>query len=209
MTIKNQSKTALTVQMYSDVFIKHFKCKPSEFKLTIDRNLYHAFAYYNNQLFQINPLEGMYEELMNILSDDPETVAYVELDILIRATTGITSTSDFLINLIRSINKEKELPLLQVALSLSIYSESKEQTFWNSLWSLDDTYLLPGKAVLAAVKTYGLETLTERMLQLQINDGLNIYNEIENGIFERVALKQGDEEILFYIYNISENTVII
>jgi|GEM_PF-2128549 hypothetical protein len=204
-----QRAKPVPIGAFADAFCKLKMCAAEDFKITVGSDNCTAFIYYKDKVYQVNPMDGLYEELKSMF-DDPDTAQYIDLDILIEATPGILSSPQFLIKLVQSLNSEKGRSLLNIALMISLFApKKKEETFWHALWPLDETGLLLGKAVLTAAKTYGLDVLAGKIFQLQIRDGLRVYNEKQRGIFEKVILNEdAQNDRVYFIYTISENNVI-
>jgi len=207
--IKRQKMiTTVPMAAFSEAFIKLFKCAAADFTIKVGSDGCTALVHYNEKVYEVEPGDGLYEELKNMLAD-ANSALYIDLEILIEATPDILSLPQFLIALAQSLSSVKGRSLLNMALMISLFTPNKEETLWRSLWPLDETGMLLGKGVLEAVSTYGLDVLAGIIFPLQIRDGLRIYNEKEDGIFEKVTLNQeGEKDLDFFIYTVSESTVI-
>lgn len=194
--------------VFEAVFMKLFKCNPENFKFKSKPDGYTAFIEYDNKLFQINPKAGMYEELRNTLAGTVEELQYLNIDCFMKATTGILEQSDFLINLVGCLNSKSEIHLVTLALTVHNQAGEKERTFWYSLKTLDQTGVLLGKAMLEAINIIGLDQITESLLNIQIDHGLDVYNEIDGGLFKELKLHLEDGEQIFYVYTVSKETLI-
>ena len=209
MTTLVRSGAKTPKDVFIQVAIKRFKCKIDDFDIEVGSDGYAAHVTYDQMKYQITPADGLYDEVFNSLLD-PEPAAFIDLDILIQATSGIISTRDFFRIYVQYLNHETELPLLNTALNIVQFIGGDEDSFWYLLWPLDKSDMLQGYAVLAAAQTVGVEVLAKRIYDLQIQQGLSIYNKEEDGIFEKVTLEQpGQPDQRFYIYSVSSTNMII
>jgi hypothetical protein len=193
--------------VFTQAFIKLNKCSIDEFTIEVNSDGYAARVHYQQKVYQIDPAEGLYDQVYNDISD-PESASFMDLSILIEATSGIISSLEFFRRLVQHLNKETELPLLNTALNIVQFIGGDEDSFWNLLWPLDESGMLQGYVVVAAAQTVGIEVLAKRIFDLQVQNGVSIYNTQEDGIFEKVTLKHaGETEQVFYIYSVSTSTV--
>ena len=197
------------IEAFAEAFAKLFNCNAGDFTIKVGSDACSALAYYKGKVYEVNPMDGLQEELRNMLTD-ADSAQYIDLDIMIEATPGILSSPDFLIKLVQSINSNKGRSVLNTALMISLFtSKKREETFWNVLWPLDETGQLLGRAIVAAGNTYGPDILADKIFQLHIRDGLRVYNAKRGGIFEKVILNQdAPNERAFFIYTVSKHTVI-
>jgi hypothetical protein len=194
--------------MYSAAFTKLFKCEPSDFKIIVSSDGHAALVTYKEQNYLIEPYYSLYAQVKGHLTD-ADTAQHLDIDLLASATVGILKNMSFHFLLVQMLNNEQEKALYQLALSICSFADSKEAAFWHILWPLDETGSLLSKATRAAANAIGVDAFTEQLLQLQIHNGHQFYNELPEGIFEKVVVQHGDDtELVIFIYSVTASTIV-
>jgi hypothetical protein len=137
---------------------------------------------------------------------DPMFATYINVHIWLQATQeGTLNTSDFYVNVADMLDNIEQATVLNLALSMSSYAKERERVFWLTLFSLDKSGEVYGKAIVASANTFDKEMLADEILEYRLENGINEYNQVVDGIFESISVPiNEDEGIDCYIYTIAE-----
>jgi len=137
---------------------------------------------------------------------DPMFATYINVHIWLQATKeGTLNTSDFYVNVADMLDNIEQATVLNLALSMSSYAKERERVFWLTLFSLDKSGEVYGKAIVASANTFDKEMLADEILEYRLENGINEYNQVVDGIFESISVPiNEDEGIDCYIYTIAE-----
>jgi hypothetical protein len=199
----------LSRQMYSTAFIKLFKCNQTDFTIKVDSDGDAALVSYKDKRYLIETYDSLYSQVQCHLTD-VENTQYLGTEYLAFATAGILSNTTFHNFMLQMLSSQHERGLYQLALTISSCFDVKEPSFWEIIRPLDTTGVLLSKATMAAARAIGVDNLTDKILQLQISNGLQCYNQLSDGIFEKVSIKHDDrKEVVLFIYSINNMTSVV
>ena len=147
----------------------------------------------------------MYNYVKNLLID-VESAVHIPVSYWIKVAEDVHLVPYFIEKLIEELTSEEEIKHLNYALNISNHASCSASVFWNLIYQLDDFQLYP-KAIVAASKTYDLECLINELLTYLTSDGIDIFNELSDGIFEEIDTDPNDEwdikeDQFFYIYSV-------
>lgn len=206
MKKKKQIRTnPVNVEKYQEAFTKFFGCGCEDIET---RELFEngpVLIKFKDQLYEVDSSLDMYNHIKLSLTCKDEAML-IPLEYWIEVAEEVHLVPDFIEKLTSELNGVNEFEMLNIAITISTHASKSAKIFWNTIYSLDDTELYP-KAILAASQTYDLECMIEELLELMVDDGIEMFNEMQDGIFESIDLNEDTslecttDEGLFYIYN--------
>jgi hypothetical protein len=157
-----------------------------------------------DKVFRVDSEESMESICRNILSD-PFSAQDIPLNICLELMDGIELEADFLFDVIANmhINEKKEkIESLGLALNMANFSKEKMPTFWKALYETQD-FDLYGRFIVEAAKMSNMDELMLDLFSLITADGINQFNQLEDGVFEEIILNEDTkEEAMFFIYSL-------
>jgi hypothetical protein len=157
-----------------------------------------------DNIFRVDSEESMESICRNILSD-PFSAQDIPLNTCLELMDGIELEADFLFDVIANmhINEKKEkIESLGLALNMANFSKEKMPTFWKALYETQD-FDLYGRFIVEAAKMSNMDELILDLFSLITADGINQFNQLEDGVFEEIILNEDTkEEAMFFIYSL-------
>lgn len=205
MNNKTNKINNLTSDLLSNAFIKLLKCATDDINTIVITEGQCIKVFYQNQTYKVCTWDWLYDDVKQMLSD-VDYAAHINIDIWLQSTQeGCLNTPEFYIKLVDVLDNIEQVSMLNMALSISSYNNNKEKVFWNTLYSIDNTGIVFGKAIVTAAETFDIETLAQEILYGRLENGITEYNQVPDGMFESVLLPTGkDEEVELFIFRTVE-----
>lgn len=161
-----------------------------------------ALTNYCGKVYRVDSTEDMYNHIKNSLTVI-DSAMHLPLSLWIEVAEEVHLVPEFTERLIVELGGPEEFSNLNLAFNLSRHASNSANVFWNTLYSLDDIELYP-KAIIAASQTYNFESMLEEVMELMISEGVNVFNQMQDGVFETIDLNEDDasDESIFYIYTV-------
>jgi hypothetical protein len=181
---------------YSNVSKKAF-----EIKLSYENGPY--LINHNETIYELSSFSDLKQQLVDSLSS-PEGAMMIPVSLWVDVCEEVHKESKFHKKILRSIDDDKEVSYLNLAINLSIISNNPIRSFWYTLHDLDDIGLY-AKAIVAASEVYDKGEIASELTELYIENGSNLLTEMQNGIFDEIFSESEEdnaEEESYYIYEV-------
>jgi hypothetical protein len=199
-SIKKQITTPLAD--YQAAFIKHFDVLEKDFELKPLQEGGPVIIKFNDEYYQVDKYSDLRKYAKEVLTNEILAM-HLPVEIWIDIAEDVHQSPKFILNLLSELNDQKDYELLNLALNISNSVSQDGEVFWHSLCNLDDVGLYP-KAIVAASKTFDLDTLADELMEAIISYPENLISHMDGDFFETIYLKEQIEsdENVFYLYRV-------
>jgi hypothetical protein len=203
MKNKEKIKEIIPIAKFKDAFLKLKKFKPEEVVYEEYIGGKSLKVTYKNEDYKIDTYDYLKEMLQEDLKDR-DHATLVHLNLFLKASKPMLNNQKFFEEMIEVFGSKDEAEIFAMALTLSSFAPEKEKTFWYALQSLDRMGRLYGNAIIIAGKVQDFKAFVLSLLKLQIEYGIDVYNQMQQGTFDIVySNESGSEDIIeFYIYSV-------
>jgi len=197
----NDKQQIIPESIFAEAACKHFKCNLSDIDIRMITENKEAFIIFQNHGYKVSTRQVFKEDIEFWLTDK-NAANHIHFGCWIQAIKNTVQISKVLKSLIKTVSDVEEAKTLLTAVQLASYSTDPDVAFWEILSRIDVTGEILGNAMVVTAQVYNKKVLIDDITNLQILYGLNAYNEMENGIFDTVLVKNRKAVYpAFYIYS--------
>lgn len=206
-TKKPKRTNPVSIDKYQAAFRKFIGNDPANFEI---KEYFHngpMLALFEGEVYRIDSIQDMFNHFREIVTNI-DLAMHVPVSCWVDVAEQVHLKSDFIENLILTLNGKEEFEQLNIAIIISNHASQNATVFWNTIAALDDLELYP-KAIIAACKTYDLDCKIHELMNCMISDGNIITNLMEDSIIETIDLDENDcspnDSSFFYIYTVPQS----
>jgi hypothetical protein len=198
----NDKQQLIPEAIFAKAFCTHFKCKPKDIEIRMIDDNKEAFVIYQDCGYKISTEEVFRQDIEFALTDK-SAANHIHMGCWIQAIKNTVEIKKVLHLLVKDIHNMEQAQILQATIQLGALTKDPDVGFWQVLSRMDKTGELVGSAIVATAQVYNGQGLRDDLIQLHIDNGKLVYNQIVGGKFETVYLEDSETEYpIFYIYSV-------
>lgn len=192
----------IPLSRYHEAVQQHFGWKPTDYELQENWPNGPALVKHDDTIYQVDHARDI-EERARLMLTSKEEAMHLPANWADELFEEVHTEPRFHAAFLHNVELPRLQALAELQTVLAVYATTPQKSIWHVFEALGDIELYPA-AVVAGAEVYNLDVLIGELVEFLTPYGIDFLTELQGGIFESVALNEGDDEGsdegIFYIY---------